>query len=791
MTRADGWSCAAVAAAASLPFALGPLAGKSLYFRDLSRQFLPLRRLAAEGMREGALVYWNPWAHEGEPLALPPLASPFDALQALRPDEAWLSLLVALHVPLAAVSMLALARRGLGLSRPAAAGAALVYALGGFALSTVNLYVYVQALAWAPAAILGLLCAARGGPREVAVAAAAVFLLVSTTAAELIAQAAAVAVVLALPARRDPDPARAGGALRVATALLLGAALAAPTAAVVAGVTADSARAAGLHPDVVLAHSVHPLTLAQVVTAGFYGDPARLTERWWGQNFFPQGFPYFLSLYLGLAAVALAATGAAGGRGPRLRLAIIAVVGLLVALGRWGPAAPLVEMFPPARLFRYPSKAFFSVHLAAGLLAGLGLDALRDGARAAWRRLALVAGVAGLAAATAPAWPLLAPGTARWFAAGFFPPGVAWPERVGLLRFVLWDAATGGLVALAVGAIALLALRGRLPARGAGAAIVALVAADLLRAGAGLNPAVEAGFFAPSPEIARHHDGWRAAGRVFTCEPTASAAYAEARAARTRHELWTFATLRDTAAPFFNVTSRLPTALSPDLTMLVPPQRVADVRDAACADLGRLIGPLRLAGVARVLSLEPLDHPDLARVAEERPPALDPLAVHVYALRDPLPRASVVAAVEAARSPAEAAARTADPAFDPRAAAVVEADGPLPGGARGAARVVRDAPGHIEVAVAAEGPAVLIVREGHARGWTAAVDGLPARVLRANARHLAVTVPAGARAVRLDYRPPGLRTGVAIALLAAAITIALGLRRRSDASAPPRPARPR
>ena len=54
---------------------------------------------------------------------------------------------------------------------PPPRGPRLVYALGGFALSTVNLYVYVQALAWAPAAILGLLRAAarrsaRGRPRR-------------------------------------------------------------------------------------------------------------------------------------------------------------------------------------------------------------------------------------------------------------------------------------------------------------------------------------------------------------------------------------------------------------------------------------------------------------------------------------------------------------------------------------------------------------------------------------------------------------------------------------------------
>ena len=122
----------------------------------------------------------------------------------------------------------------------------------------------------------------------------------------------------------------------MAAAVGLGAALAAPSVAVLARVAADSARASGFPTEVVLSHSIHPLTLAQVVIAGFYGDTAQLTDRWWGGNFFPRGFPYFLSLYLGLATLVTAAIGAAQDRGPRRRLAAIAIVALLLALGRWG-----------------------------------------------------------------------------------------------------------------------------------------------------------------------------------------------------------------------------------------------------------------------------------------------------------------------------------------------------------------------------------------------------------------------------------------------------------------------
>jgi uncharacterized membrane protein YfhO len=58
--------------------------------------------------------------------------------------------------------------------------------------------------------------------------------------------------------------------------------------------------------------------------------------------------------------------------------------------------------------------------------------------------------------------------------------------------------------------------------------------------------------------------------------------------------------------------------------------------------------------------------------------------------------------------------------------------------------------------------AYLVVRDSHARGWRAAVDGVSAPVLRANGKHRAVAVPAGRHEVLLEYHPPGLRPGLAL-----------------------------
>ncbi len=740
MTRdrlARAWPYAAVAATAALVFARGPLSGHPLYFRDLALYFFPLRRFVLEGLARGSLRFWNPFVHEGEPLALPPLAYPLDLLQLLRPDEVGISFVLALHIPLAALWMMALARKGLGLPVTAAAGAALVYALGGFALSTVNFYVYAQALAWAPAAILAMLCAARGDRRAVALGALAVATLVSTTGAEIVGQAIVIGVLLALPVRRD-------GLGRVVATIALGGALAAPTIAVLARLAADSARAGGFPPQVVLSHSIHPLTLAQILIAGFYGDTAHLAERWWGANFFPRGFPYFLSLYLGLAALVTAGIGIVEGRGPRRRLAVIAMVALVLALGRWGIGEGIVDVFALARRFRYPSKLYFSVHLCVALLAGLGIDALARGAIGAWQRLAFASLGLGALLASAPLWPSLAPASTRWFVAGFFPAEHPWPARLAALSSMTADAATGALVAIAAGGLALLVRHGRIAPGPAAAGVVALIAADLLRAGAGLNPTTTAAFFRPSPEIARHHEDWRAGGRIFTCAPAGSRAYAEGRAVRPDHEQWTFALLRDTAAPWFNVSSQLPSALSPDLTMLVPRERVLDFPDAGCGSMGRLITPLRAAGVGHVISLDPLSHPDLLPRATDRPAGLAPVTVYSYALRDPLPMQSVEGGTADLRS---------------------------------------GDPGHMVVVTTAPAASTLVVREAFAAGWQAAVDGRPAALTRVNGRHMAVAVPAGTHQVSLDYAAPGLRAGAWIAAASAIVILGLALAPRRGALA--------
>jgi hypothetical protein len=719
-----------VAAVALLPFARGLLSGQSFFYRDLAQVFFPLRRFIVEGLRQGELRYWNPYVHEGEPLTLLPVGYLPDLLQVLIPNERGFSLLLALHVALAALTFMALAR-GLGLGLLAAAGGALVYALGGFCLSSLNLYVHLQAVAWAPLVVLGLLRAAGGGGRECVQAALACAVALSTTSVEVAGQAFVFAAALSLSRARP----RAG--LRLAGAVALGGGLAAVPLLVMTALAADSARSGGLPTAMVLAYSIHPMTFLQVVVAGLYGDLSDYVNRFWGGLFF-SGLPYFSSLYLGLLALALAAVGVREGRAWSVRLVLLALAAVLVSLGPRIGLDRVLEAVPALRVFRFPTKAFFTVHFAAAVLAAHGLESLgRD--RRPWRSLALLCLVLGALLAAAPALPWVLPGPVHDFLAAFFPPTVPWPRRYEQAQLIVHDAARGGVVALAAGGLSLLVVAGRVRTGWAAVGVVALVAADLLRTGTGLNPMVTPAFFELSPEMSGVVAALKAeGGRVFTCEPLLSPAYLRARMARVgRHEVWMPAVFRETLTPDFNMNVAVASAYSQDLTMLVPPERVLSPATGGCSAFESIAERLRTAGVAHVLSLDDLVHPALALRAVVQPASVSPLAIRVYALRDPLPLRAVSAAPQ------------------------------------GRVIATAERAGAIRMEVEADGPGAVVVRDAYAAGWRAWVNGVPTAVSRADGHHREVAVPAGRSAVELRYRPPRLVAGLVITLTSAAIAALL------------------
>ena len=753
-------------AASLLPHLRAAFPGLTYYFRDFTVTFYPLRHFWATELAAGRFPTWNPYIGEGA-FVLPTLY-PVDLLHVLFPGPASVSWLLTLHFPLAAAAAYWLARE-LGAGRRGAFVAGAVYSMGGLAVSTLNLYVFLQALACAPLVVAALRRAAHRGGRFIPIAAGITAAALATLALEFVAQAIVLGLALGFCERADGTrPARSAGRLAVALVLAIG--LSAVPLALTAHALRHSVRGTGFPRDVALGNELHPAVLLQVLLPNVMGSLSAPVEEWWGGRFYSKGFPYFLSVYLGPCVLALAAV---GWRGPeprrRVILAAAAAIGLWYALGARGGLAWAISWLPPAQWFRFPSKALLLPYVAVAVFAGFGVDRLAAGS--GWRTLGGVAAGAVLIAGAVAAIPRLGP---EWTAQALAVSSDA-AARGG--RAVSSDALVIAAIGAIVAALALAVVKGRLPPPRAALILSALVVVDLTRAGTGMNPQVTPGFYSLLPEIKALHLGAPGGGRVFSYGLDASPAFRMLLASGAPGlGLWSFFLSRQALAPYANVIDRIELAEGKDLTAFVPRAPELSARDYAPAQAGEILARLRSASVTRVISLDRLSHPDLHLVAEV--PAGPPgILLRVYALADTWPRSFVACRVHAATDGPDALARALTAATRPDSDVVLEAPA-ITGCTTGTVTPVSSVPGDEEFQIEADGPAVFVTRASYAPGWTAVVDGRAAEVLRANGKHRAVAVAAGRHRVRMIYAPSVLAPALWATLLAAAAAAFIAVRAR-------------
>jgi len=717
----------------------------SYYFRDYTITFYPLHLFSSSELAHGRWPGWNPHLHEGT-FALPQLY-PLDLLQVIWPGPAATSWLLTLHLPLAALAMFALARR-LGASPWGAFVSGAAYALGGLALSCLNLYVFLQALALAPLLVLALPEAIRRGGRWIPLASVLLAASLATLAVEFVVQAVVLGLLLGWTNRGSWRP-----AARTALVLLLGVGLAAVPMAVVWGLTPETVRGCCSSPAVSLENGLPPVAFFQALNPVLFGPLSPPGEKGWGQALFGSGGPYFLSLYLGPVLLAFAFVGfAAMHRRRRWLLIGLAALALWYALGRPGHLATALTSLPFVGSFRYPVKAVFLPYMVVCLAGGAGLAGLLEGR--GWRLLARVSGaLALLSLAPAAAMLLLPDAVESWAQIG--------PEAFSAARAAV---ARGSAEAAALAALCVLASvavgRGWLQGRRAGLLLAGVLVLDLARCGAGINPQVSSRFFDAPPELSALGLDKLGGGRVFTYEVRHSVALLRFFAQQPRQPvLWSFLIYRRLLGSYTGILDGAEMALDPDLTGFGPRPDELDREDYLPESVDRLLGRLREAAVSRVLSLDPLSHPDLALRA--RVPAGPPgLFVHVYELLRTLPREYIACAVQ----PTEAGAL-------PLSYRAAPAEGPECGGSVVAAD---RRPAEARYEVAAGRPAYLVLRNSYARGWRATVDGRRQPVVRVNGKHQGVALPAGRHVVTLRYVPPGLRTGAwlfAVSLLACLVLV--------------------
>jgi hypothetical protein len=729
---------------------------RSYYFRDFTVTFYPLRLFAAREFAAGRWPFWNPYIGEGAFWA--PALYPPDLLHALWPGPAAVSWLLTLHFPVAALAAYALARE-LGADRWGGFVAGVAYSLGGLALSSLNLYVFFQALALAPLVALTLRRASLRGGASIPLGGLVLGVSLSTLAVEFVVQAVLLGVALgwaAWPAWRALG--------RMSLAVLLGLGLAAVPVAVTLGFLGESVRGAGFPQDVALANELHPVGLLQVLIPRLFGLPS--VEAFWGARFFTKGFPYFLSLYLGPYVLALAACGVRPlEKRTRGVLLALGALGLWYALGTRGGLAPLLSSLPLAHSFRFPSKALLLPHACLALFAGVGASRLRSGA--GWvsfgvgqsLALGIVLGVGGLLASAGDL-------VLSWG-------GVAPALREGVARALVRDCGVVAALALAGILVAFAVRLRRVSPLGGLLLSVALLVLDLDRAGTGMNPQVSPVFFDPLPEMVALHLSELDGGRVFSYGLDKSPAY---RAFLGRSEpgtgLWSFFLNRQILAPYDNILDRVESVEAKDLTSFVPRPPVLDFEEYDPRLVGAVLTRLRNAAVSRLLSLDPLDEPGLSLEAEI--PAGPPgLKIRVYQVLRPWPRFYVACHLLGAESRLEALERPLVGRFDPQGDVVLEEPSPEPSCQKASARRTRALPGDEAYELETDGVAYLVTRDSDARGWEASVDGGSAPVLRANGKHRAVRVSGGRHTVALRYRPPGLPVGLVLMTLSAAASLLL------------------
>lgn len=113
-----------------------------------------------------------------------------------------------------------------------------------------------------------------------------------------------------------------------------------------------------------------------------------------------------------------------------------------------------------------------------------------------------------------------------------------------------------------------------------------------------------------------------------------------------------------------------------------------------------------------------------------------------------------------------------DPALDPVLAGAAEPLQP--------ATIAVDEPERVVVDVDVARPSVLVLTDPIASGWSAMLNGAPARLREANGLARGVVVPAGRSRVEFTYRAPGLVPGLAIAAIAWTLVLVVAARARSS-----------
>ncbi|MDD5557718.1 MAG: YfhO family protein [bacterium] len=752
---------------------------------DAITQFLPHQLFIRRSLLEDrCLPFWNPYECAGTPAFPNPLyplfAFPHLLLHPLPPALA-LNAGFLLHLFLAGLLMHALARRA-GCSRPASLLAALVFSIGSRGLSHVQAGLYSRMIIYALVPLPFLAaerCLARPSARSASLLALALLLAMLPLEFQFLAYLVFFIIahaLLRLRLSRPISPFRplACVALGILVAPALGAFCLLP----------------GLRLFPLLTRA-RPLGGELFSLMPGWGDARLLLNPLFAGEFGAGGaLPWESAVYVGLVPLALAAAlcGTRDGRRDLALWGIPAAIAVFLSLRELAPLHRiLLRAFPPLGAFRNPGRMLAFTPLFLAMLSARGLDGFRRtrerGARCPRTAVALAA--IGIALAVSCGGHLRrgedelmrrSRDRARaFFGAGIAPSMDAASAGCAAHRTAVARSAAAQLAILAAAAVCALC-GGRRIGRLGPAALVALSLADLRLFGgavAEVRPLAEL-----YPRSRLTEAAARGGGRLLDMTPPPGAAfltalpYYDSVAARvSRADGYTPVNF-EWYARFLDAAAGIRTSPLPRWSLTVP--RVA--RPAM----------LSLLGTEWIISESPRLPPPYAPAA-----VFDDVPVfrqfigrgvipRLYLHRDPgmLPAAWLV---PSAVRPPPGGERAALGMLDPRREAIVPRDAPPLAGGEPYRPVgmARHGPNRITMEVETGLPAYLCTGEVWAPGWTATAGGGPAPLVRVNGIFRGIRLESGRHAVRMRYRPPGLRAGLLVSCLtAAALAIACAAGRR-------------
>ena len=724
-----------------------PLTTETFYFRDLYRLFYPKRVFFAAALRSGVFPLWDPLTNGGQPFLAEPAnfaLHPSNVLYLMLPTIVAFNLVLVLHVLFCAVAAYWLART-LALSAPAAFVCGAAFAFCGYTLSAANLTPMLLGLPWVPLTI-GLLHRALRDGRSIVPAVIAAAMPLYGAAAELTAMLFVTIVVWIAATHVSPAKRRLFlGAMVIAGAIGLSLPQTLPATSVIAQSAREQKRSFASFSE----NSVHPLRLAELAVPRFLGDLDSMIEGdRWGRMLESGGYPYILSLYVGVPVLLLAGIGAfsrRAGEVPRRALAALAFASLLLSLGRYLPGFDwLYAHLPFIGMFRFPVKAQVIALLPVALLAACGTEQIvnsiraRRAARSVAIALAIVFAVTAIALMKSEAFALALARTLS------FTP-LAWQHRLLL---------GGSLLHAAFAAAAIAAASGR--AR----FIAAVVAIDLLIAGFGVNDYAPRSLFTEPPLAAevralvgdgRFHSAerplvvrapgkdmmWLARWQLGTLADYNAAAYG---IAAIYHEDY------DDLAP--HEVARL-TALMPRLPWSMRKELLdrSDVRAFLTPDVVTLPGTREVRHIAAA-------------------------GLRLYS-NEALAPARFVSNVAFARNEGEAALHMLK-SHDASTAVLEGARARAERCGNAAVRIVERSDHAMRYEVDAPCAGIIVFSEHPYAGWTAAVDGAPTPILRADYAFTAVAVKQGRHTITRTYFPPRLWAGVMGMLITVVVLVLVG-----------------